>query len=359
MAQTGKKLTIKGDVSKVKEPIKEVLLILGHEKDSCLVKDGKYKFEIKNFDKGQVILQFRTEKGVMIPPPYERFMYRLYAQPGVITLTSTDAASNCKVTGAKWNDDYQEYMKNVTKNLALMKDRTAEINKYMEAKDTMRANMMQNGNTNYLDSLRLDYAIEFAQSHPESPITLELLSSSGGSPFNGERILPSFTKLPVSVQQSASGRELKEKIDKTLNLGIGKILPDFTQPNTLGVPVSLSSYRGKYVLVEFWANWCVFCRAEVPYIKKAFEKYKDKGFDILSVSIDKAADKEKWLKAIQKDGVGDWAQVADLKGTDNEPYKRYGLSGIPANFLVGPQGKVVALNLRGDDLERKLEELLK
>jgi len=130
------------------------------------------------------------------------------------------------------------------------------------------------------------------------------------------------------------------------------------QPDTAGVAVSLSSFRGKYVLVDFWANWCVFCRGESPHMIKAFEKYKDRGFAILSVSVDKKEDRDKWLKAIRDDGTGRWAQVADLKGNDNTAARLYAVSGYPTSYLVDPDGKIIAMNLRGEELINKLGELL-
>lgn len=131
---------------------------------------------------------------------------------------------------------------------------------------------------------------------------------------------------------------------------------DFTQPDVDGKPVKLSDYRGKYVLIDFWASWCAPCRRENPNLVRSYAKYQKKGFEILGVSMDKAADKSKWLKAIQDDGLT-WRQVGDLKGWENEAGAMYDVKAIPMNFLVDPNGKIIAKYLRGEELDKKLAEI--
>lgn len=138
---------------------------------------------------------------------------------------------------------------------------------------------------------------------------------------------------------------------------VGVMAMDFTQTDTAGVPVSLSSFRGKYVLIDFWASWCGPCRVENPNVVAAYQKYHDKGFDIIGVSLDRPNDKDKWLKAIYDDNLT-WTHVSDLKFWDNEVSRMYGVRAIPQNYLIDPQGKIVAKNLRGKALHDKLEELL-
>ena len=122
------------------------------------------------------------------------------------------------------------------------------------------------------------------------------------------------------------------------------------------MPVSLSSFKGKYVLVDFWASWCGPCRAENPNVVKAFHQYNDKGFTVLGVSLDRPNAKDKWLGTIRKDSLA-WTQVSDLKYWDNAVAKLYGIRAIPQNFLINPQGKIIGRNLRGDALLQKLATL--
>lgn len=138
---------------------------------------------------------------------------------------------------------------------------------------------------------------------------------------------------------------------------VGKPAPDFTLPDVQGNDVSLHSFRGKYVLVDFWASWCMPCRAENPNIVRAYKSYKDKNFAILGVSLDRPGQKDNWLKAIHDDGLL-WTQVSDLQFWNSKVVPLYNLEGIPYNVLIDPQGTIIAENLRGPELELKLSQVL-
>ncbi|HPS97607.1 MAG TPA: TlpA disulfide reductase family protein [Bacteroidales bacterium] len=136
----------------------------------------------------------------------------------------------------------------------------------------------------------------------------------------------------------------------------GELLPDIVLPDPDGDTLSLSSLRGRVVLVDFWAAWCPPCREENPNLVRLYDMYHWKGFDIFQVSLDLR--KEDWLEAIRNDRLGRWKHVSDLRYRDSEVVKQFGLTEIPASFLIDREGRVTAVNLRGDDLQKKLEELL-
>jgi peroxiredoxin len=179
-----------------------------------------------------------------------------------------------------------------------------------------------------------------------------------GWDINPDKAEPLFNSLAESNKSLPSAQLLWEGIDIAKKTGIGRIAMDFTQNDTLGKPVTLSSLRGKYLLVDFWASWCGPCRRENPNVVKAFNKYKDKGFHILGVSLDQPNAKDKWMKAIHDDGLT-WTHVSDLKYWNNAAAVQYGIQAIPQNYLLDPQGKIVAKNLSGEDLDKKLGALLK
>ena len=134
--------------------------------------------------------------------------------------------------------------------------------------------------------------------------------------------------------------------------------PDFTQTDNHNKPFKLSSLRGKFVLLDFWASWCKPCRLENPNLVKAYDAYKNKAFEIVSVSLDQPDKKTEWLKAISDDHLN-WINVSDLQFWNNSAAKKYEIQAIPANFLLDPTGKIIAVNLRGEELDRILLEYLK
>jgi len=157
------------------------------------------------------------------------------------------------------------------------------------------------------------------------------------------------------LNSSTYMQELKKMIGILNAVQIGQPAPDFTQADTAGNPLTLSSFQGKVLLVDFWASWCGPCRAENPNVVEAWKKYHEKGFDILGVSLDKSRDK--WIEAIQADSLT-WGHVSDLQYWNNEASNLYGVRSIPANVLLDENGIIIARNLRGEDLLNKLEEIL-
>ena len=151
-------------------------------------------------------------------------------------------------------------------------------------------------------------------------------------------------------------KDLDGIIKQLENVQIGKVAPEFSLPDTAGVSVSLSDFRGKYVLLDFWASWCPPCRAEMPNLVKAYKDYKDKGFDIVGISLDSKADA--WAKGV-KDLNITWTQLSDLKGWQNSGAALYGVNSIPHTVLVDKDGTIIAKNLHGQELEDKIKEVLK
>jgi thiol-disulfide isomerase/thioredoxin len=201
----------------------------------------------------------------------------------------------------------------------------------------------------------------YMKANPASHVSLDLLQdrvTAKSLAEDKEGMLALYKKLAAPLKTTVVGKQLGELIETAFKLGPGKPAAEFVLNDTLGNPVKLSSFKGKYVLLDFWASWCIPCRAENPTVIKAVDKYKDKNFTVISVSLEKPGDRNAWVAAIIKDKLT-WTQVAALTKEEGDAMRKlYGIQSIPMNFLIDPQGKIVATYLRGEALLKKLEEIL-
>lgn len=205
---------------------------------------------------------------------------------------------------------------------------------------------------------RLQGAIDqFVKNKPKSMVTPFVLNVTYSFNEDIVQLENRFAMLDQKVKNSDAGTQLSEFIKEGKIGAVGTDAMDFSQPDTTGTPIALSSFRGKYVLLDFWASWCGPCRLENPNVVENYNKFKAKNFTILGVSLDRPGQKDKWLSAIKEDNLT-WTHVSDLQFWSNAAAQLYRVSGIPQNFLIDPQGKIVAKNLRGPALEAKLCELL-
>ena len=323
--------------------------------DRAQVKNGTYTFTGKLEVPVPATLRVKLapQNGMPVKPVAARDFVTVFIQPGHIMVNSVDSFSNVQVSGSAAHDEYQK----LQASLKPYNDRMGTLMKdYEEASrkgDKAKTDLLDKQYDVLSESMKTEVYLRYVQQHPGSPIALYVVNNYAGFDINAEKVEPVYNLLPPAMQASTLGRELKDKIAIARKTGVGSMAMDFTQNDTLGRPVSLSSFKGKYVLVDFWASWCGPCRRENPNVVKAFNKYRGKGFEILGVSLDQPGAKEKWVKAIHDDGLT-WTHVSDLQFWGNAVARQYGIQSIPANFLLDPNGKIIGKNLRGEELDNRL-----
>ncbi|MEZ4802945.1 MAG: TlpA disulfide reductase family protein [Gelidibacter sp.] len=326
--------------------------------DTAIVMDEKFKFEGK-VDYPQMWYLSINSVGGFIPVMVEN--------ENIEIVFNKDDIDASKISGTKAN----EALYNYTKGYKELMDKRVNLNK--EFTKTLNPN----NNVDSISKLRIntqfaeinqqlqDYPYQFLKTNDDNYFSLSLIENIlKSNPADFEPIDNAYANLSTDVKNSVYGQmvgskieAIKKKNESLAMLNIGKVAPEFSAPDPDGKQVSLKDIKGKATIIDFWASWCGPCRKENPNVVKVYQKYHDKGLEIISVSLDKPGQKDKWLKAIQDDKLT-WHHVSNLNYFNDPVAQLYNIQSIPATYILDADGTIVAKSLRGQQLEDKIAEML-
>jgi peroxiredoxin len=323
-------------------------------KDSSTVRNGRFTFAGTTAFGNRAYLELRAAKKDTSKRRRTADYREFYLEKGSYMVTGKDSMATATITGAQAQRDYLEYQSTVGTKQAQYQQLAAQWMRARSAKD--EAEMKRIVDVLKPIAKQIEAALDsFIFSHPDSFVTLDAVMNNKTAVIEIATFEPYYKPLSSRILSSYTGKLLTARYEKAKQIAIGKAV-DFTLPDDKGNSFQLASLKGKYVLVDFWASWCVPCRAENPHLLKAYNQLKDRKFEIVGISLDET--KAAWLNAVKKDGMP-WIQVSDLKGFKNEIAIKYGITAIPQNFLLNPEGIIVAKNLRGEDVNEKIAALMK
>jgi peroxiredoxin len=328
--------------------------------DSAKLPAGKGSFNLTGTAKSQEIYELMFGNNVIAVPlindgPEVKVDVDLGKKDDFYNVSGSDASTQLKdlitIFGKK-NFEVEKTMadldslKQANAPDSLLLTATAVKNRAIQDLNTYLKQFFNTNNNPTICALALSWS---SRSLPQQEFEKSLSQMMEKYPNN-----PVLQGLKQNYDAQLAQMAQQERQDKE-NSWVGKQVPDFSLPDANGRPVSLASYKGKFLLVDFWASWCGPCRAENPNVVKAYNEFKNRNFTILGVSLDK--EKGPWQEAIRADRL-EWTHVSDLKYWSSKAVETFKFNGIPYNILIDPTGKVIAESLRGDDLENKLKQVL-
>ncbi|MBT9393890.1 AhpC/TSA family protein [Hymenobacter sp. NST-14] len=352
--------TVKGKLGTLSAPAKVYLMRGFTVLDSAAVKNGA--FEIKGTAaepvSADLILRGNGRLGDLFGSLGGRT--RLFLEPGTVIVSSSDSLAHSIIKGGPVNADF-----------ARLNAATQPVIDQIQAFGTGAAKASEQERQDAASRERLQKQFEsfnkqmaattyaFIKANPGSWASLNALMEIQmlDLPAYGT-VGPLYEALSPQLRNSSAGRVYGELVKGLKTVAVGAQAPEFAQQTPDGKTVSLRDYRGKYVLVDFWASWCGPCRQENPAVVEAYNEYKGRNFEVLSVSLDDEKGRAKWVKAIAEDKLP-WTQVSDLKGWQNAAARLYRITGIPQNYLIDPNGKILASNLKGEGLREALAQYVK
>ncbi len=358
-----KSYTISGKISGLNEPAKVYLITMQSNQfkdtDSATLINGQFQFNGSVTEPQQAAIRV---KRINTPEAkYRPDILEFFLENSQISFTAKDSIKYAAVTGSvadREHRDLEAISSLMIRTIIRIQDEFGKKNN--DGASLYPLDVRRNAGESVqktVEELR-NIRLMFATSHPKSFMGLFTFNEILDQKFIPAEMELLFNNFSAELKSSPLGKKTLERINIAKRAQPGTKATDFTQNDLNGKPFTLSSLRGKYVLLDFWASWCAPCRAENPNVVKAYNELKGKNFEIVGISLDYPGSKGAWAAAVKSDGLP-WIQVSDLNGWKNEVALTYGINSVPQNLLIDPQGMIIGKNLRGEALTEKLKQLIK
>ncbi len=317
--------------------------------DSTQIKDGKFELDLPEVENSN--LSFVEIEGldgnVIFISENQPISFEIYK----------DSLRASQIKGGKENQTLVSYLEHLKETNKKVGEGRQEMQQAFQQRDSTQLRVLQEAEAELMDNDKV-FKKKMVKENPDSFVSVMiLLDMMNMKAFPVNEIKELYEGLDDDVKQSTIAKSLEQKLKSESAVAIGSKAPNFTAPTPEGEDLSLEDIRGEVTLIDFWAAWCKPCRVENPNIVKIYEKYHDKGLEIIGVSLDRPNQRDKWLKAIEDDKLP-WHQVSNLEFWNEPVAQLYGIRAIPAAFILDKDGVIVARDLRGQDLENKIAELL-
>lgn len=320
--------------------------------DTAVIKNGKFEFKGTTAEPELRFIQLDSVQGKIV----------FILENGEISIKAFKDSINKSVIGGTFNNEqfavYNKEQNVIQKKIADYRTVNKEkMEVAMQTNDTVTVNSLRDGFVKLNNEFK-DYNVKFAEKNPKAFISVLMIQNMLMQPDSDfEKLEKTFNNLDKSVKDTKPGKNVGELISNRSSAEVGKAAPEFSAPNPEGKMVSLKESLGKVTIIDFWASWCGPCRKENPSVVALYNELHEKGLNIIGVSLDKEGDAQKWQDAITADKLT-WPQVSNLKYWNDPVAKKYNVTSIPATFILDATGKIVARDLRGEELKAKVIELL-
>jgi len=318
--------------------------------DTAVIENGKFKLDMAEQDLPKLsFLKIEGVNGnVIFISENQKINFNI----------NKDSLRNARISGGKENKALSEYLNHLNELTRKMGNMQQEMRQAMTSGDTAKFASLRETQLEFRDN-DANFKKELFNRNKDSYLAVMLLTDMlKMKTLSNSEVREMYSEVSDRIKETPMAKNLEEVLEQNKAIEVGSKAPEFSGPTPDGESLALSNNLGKVTIVDFWAAWCKPCRVENPNLVRTYNKYKDQGLSIISVSLDRPGQKDRWIQAIEEDKLEQWNHVSNLQFWNDPIAKKYKISAIPATFILDENGVIVAKNLRGDALENKIGELI-